>query len=335
MKEVHVRVPLRICLAGGGTDLPVYYMHHGGLVISAGINKHIYIKVSDITRPRYKGAKYIVLTKDYSYCGDKLDEITHGIIRECLRRYESPDNLNIAITVTGDVPGGTGLGSSGALTVGLLRALDAFYMRTHRTMTARYLAETAYNIERFYLGQPVGVQDQYMAAFGGPVRVLSIAQNGTVNTHNILADSSAELKKRLFLFSTGITRKASDILARQDKVDNVNNINRLKEIHEIAEMSLGALTLRDLDAFGSLMDAHWEAKKQIDPAMTTPEIDLAYRDAILARALGGKVVGAGGGGFLLFYTHYPEYLREAMKKHNMPELPFKFSNKGAEITWEK
>lgn len=276
---IKVRVPLRICLAGGGTDLPSYYTSYGGLVISASIDRYIYLEMKESVAD---------------------------------------------ITIHSDVRGGTGLGSSGALTVGMVKTLFPH-------LTPYQVAEKAYDIERNTLKQPVGKQDQFMAAYGG-VRCLGVSTSGRVTVTDLHPDEEVitKLESRLILFDTGITRSASKILTLQDK-PSPQMINSLRVIHALAHQVRAHIKAGDLDFLGHAMHEHWQRKKRISTLMSNDQIDQAYEAGIKAGALGGKIVGAGGGGFLLFYTHDKEALIKAMKPFKYKHTPFNFTYIGAHL----
>lgn len=295
------RTPLRVTLAGGGTDLPSYYSEHGGLVISAAIDKHVHIIVN---RPAL-GDGYALRYSEAEHVESPAD-IKHPILREAL--VKEPPGLELACVA--DVPAGTGLGSSGAFTVGVLHAL-------HPKMSTRWLAEEACALEINRLGRTVGDQDAYIAAYGG-VQVLTFHPSGAVNVTPL---EVGPLSERLCLFFLGTTRNAADVLGPQ--ADNVANLHETKAVGA----AMGeALTLGDLDAYGRLLGEHWEIKKRRAPGISDARIDALYQQGLDAGALGGKVCGAGGGGFLCFYTRNPEPLRAAL---NLPELTFGFDYHGS------
>lgn len=302
---VIVRSPLRISIAGGGTDIPSWYKIHGSMFISAAIDKYIYTtlhrsKYNPNIRLRYSKMEEVAT----------VDEIQHEIFRETLRGHlVGPAE----ITSHAEIPSGTGLGSSGAFGVGVLQALNP-------TWRAPQLAERATSIQIETLKYPIGKQDQYVSAFGG-VRVYEVDSDGEVNTRTFMENPQG-LAERLVMFYTGIKRDTNDVL-------KASTADGLEKIQEIAHKSLKALGTGDFDEYGRLLNEHWEFKKQRG-GMTTPEIDKWYGFGKRLGALGGKLIGAGGGGFLLFYTHDPDKLI-----HGMPLMhqPFKFDLEGSKVIY--
>jgi D-glycero-alpha-D-manno-heptose-7-phosphate kinase len=321
------RAPLRIPLGGGGTDLPSYYSKYGGFVLSAAINKYVYIslnrpQVDDLIRVKYSKSETV----------RAVDEIRHELVREALRL--TGVERGIEIVSMADVPAGTGMGSSGSFLVALLRALHAF-KREH--VPPLQLAEEACRIEIDMVGSPVGKQDQYIAAFGG-ITCFDIDREGvvTVNPIRMSAHQLDELRNSLLLFYTGIERRALDILedqkrdTMQSKEEVVESLHRTKELGlEIKE----ALEAGDLDRFGELMDVHWQNKKRRSTKISDPRIDRWYEVARDNGALGGKLIGAGGGGFFLFYcpNAHKGQLRRAMAEEGLREMAFEFDFEGAKV----
>jgi D-glycero-alpha-D-manno-heptose-7-phosphate kinase len=321
------RAPLRIPLGGGGTDLPSYYSKYGGFVLSAAINKYVYIglnrpQVDDLIRVKYSKSETV----------RTVDEIHHELVREALRL--TGVERGIEIVSMADVPAGTGMGSSGSFLVALLRALHAF-KREH--VPPLQLAEEACRIEIDMVGSPVGKQDQYIAAFGG-ITCFEIDREGvvTVNPIRMSAHQLDELRNSLLLFYTGMERRALDILedqkrdTMQSKEEVVESLRRTKELGlEIKE----ALEAGDLNRFGELMDVHWQNKKRRSTKISDPRIDRWYEVARDNGALGGKLIGAGGGGFLLFYcpNAHKGQLRRTMAAEGLREMPFEFDFEGAKV----
>lgn len=321
------RAPLRIPLGGGGTDLPSYYSRCGGFVLSAAINKYVYIslnrpQVDDLIRVKYSKSETVT----------DVSEVQHELVREALRMVGV--ERAVEIVSMADVPAGTGMGSSGSFLVALLRALHTF-KREH--VAAHQLAEEACRIEIDLVGSPVGKQDQYIAAFGGIV-CFEIDREGNVTATPLRMSNHAidELRSRLLLFYTGIERRALDILEdqRRDTVqsreDVVENLDRTKELGIKIK---AALEEGDLDRVGELMDAHWQYKKRRSAKISAPHIDRWYEVARENGALGGKLIGAGGGGFFLFYcpNAYKGQLRAAMLGEGLREMPFDFDYEGAKV----
>jgi D-glycero-alpha-D-manno-heptose-7-phosphate kinase len=318
------RTPLRISIGGGGTDLPSYYREQGAVVISAAIDKYVYIGINKTFVEDYF-IKYSALERAVT-----IDDIEHPIVREALRLAQIPPGVEIVSMA--DIPSGTGLGSSGTFTVGLLRALYA-YKREHTT--ASVLAETACKIEIDLLQQPVGKQDQYIAAFGG-LSCFEFHRDDTVTVTPlaITNDTLHRLEERLLLFFTGYSRTAASILSDQksrseghDAAMAASLANTARLGHEIKV----ALESNDCDQFGDLMHEHWEYKRMRSNGMTNTNIDSWYEHGRKNGARGGKLVGAGAGGFLLFYADDPVRLREAMTSIGLDEVRFTFDHDGSTV----
>jgi D-glycero-alpha-D-manno-heptose-7-phosphate kinase len=314
---IFTRAPLRISLGGGGTDLPSYYREHGGFLVAGAINKYIYMLTHTVFQRRYR-LKYSEFEEV-----DDPSEIRHPLLREALMRHWVGDPLEIASVA--DVPAGTGLGSSGAYTVCLLKALAV--ARSLATMPAQ-LAEHACEIEIDILGEPVGKQDQYVAAHGG-ICTYTFHPDDSVEVRPLaLSEQTLRLMDRNFLlFFTGDARSASAILADQvsrtvggDKA-MVANLHRTKEI---GLESAALLESGDLERYAELMHEHWENKRHRSPGMASERVDTLYTLARRSGAGGGKLVGAGGGGFLLVYAPRPDDTRQAMAAAGAPELSFEF-----------
>lgn len=317
-----VRSPLRITLGGGGTDLPSYYRDHGGFLISAAIDKYVYISLHRTFQPGFI-IKYSELER-----AEHISEIRHPIIRTALEMLEIPDRIEIASMA--DIPAGTGLGSSGSFTTALLRALHTL---RRSTVSPQLLAEQACEIEIDRLCEPVGKQDQYIAAFGG---VTSFAFNKddtvTVCPAPFDAEVTESLEEGLCLFFTGYTRSASAILKDQDDRSKSNDsaiIDNLHYVKDLGERSMGALASGDLHLFAALMHEHWEHKKRRSGGMSNPKIDDWYNIALQNGALGGKLIGAGGGGFLMFYTENKRQLVHAMNEQGLKHIRFRFDFEGS------
>ena len=320
-----VRSPLRISLGGGGTDLPSYYLEHEGFLLSAAIDKYVYISVN---KPFNNGIflKY----SDYESV-DNIDHIKHGIFREALKIFRNKD---LEVSSFSDLPAGTGLGSSGSFGTALIKALYAF---NKKHISTHELAELACHIEINKLKEPIGKQDQYIASYGG-ISAFAFHKDDTVNVSslNMKMETIHKLEDNLLLFFTGFSRNASSILKDQDdksKINDLDMVNNLHYVKEIGYKSKIAIENGSLDEFGHLMHEHWQNKKNRSKGMSNSEIDLWYEDGIKAGAIGGKVVGAGGGGFLMFYTNDPEKVRFAMKKHKLQEVRFKFDFEGTKLLY--
>lgn len=321
------RSPLRISLGGGGTDLPSYYREHGGFLVAAAIDKYVYVTCQSTYM---YGQEILVRYSQIERVKDVAD-IRHPIIREALMLLGIRDT-NLEITSMADIPAGTGLGSSGSFTTALLKAAQAY---TNCHITPEELAKTACHIEMDLLSEPVGKQDQYIAAYGG-LTVFEFNPDDTVNVRplRVAKETLHRLEDHLLLFATGITRSASKILKEQDdksKAGNEDMVQGLHFIREIGVASCKALENGDIGEFGRLMNTHWEHKKKRSNAMSTSNIDHWYKRALESGAVGGKLIGAGGGGFLMFYSEDPPALRRAMQKENLMEMRFAFDFEGTKL----
>jgi D-glycero-alpha-D-manno-heptose-7-phosphate kinase len=319
------RSPLRITLGGGGTDLPSYYRDHGGFLISAAIDRYVYVMVHDTF-----DEKMLVRYSQIEWITD-VDEIRHPIIREALKLLEI-DQINLEITTIADIPAGTGLGSSGSFTTALIKAL---YKHKRGFITPADLAAQACFIEIDRLKEPIGKQDQYIAAFGG-LTVLDIDTSGKVTPRQLKLGEETffRLHDSLLMFCTGFTRSASEMLRDQDNKSKAKDQAMIQNLHYVKELgrrSLEALEGGDLVKFGELMHEHWEQKKRRSAGMSNSEIDRWYSVARAHGAVGGKLIGAGGGGFLMFYTERPEQLRAAMRNEGLRELRFGFDFDGTKL----
>jgi D-glycero-alpha-D-manno-heptose-7-phosphate kinase len=316
------RAPLRISLGGGGTDLPSYYGEHGGYLLSGSIDKYIYMLTHTVFQKRYR-MKYSD-TEEV----DTIAEIKHPILRETLLRHWQGNPLEIASVA--DVPAGTGMGSSGAFVVCLIKALS---MAKRRSITPGDLAEAACGIELDVLKEPVGKQDQYVSAHGG-ICAYAFNADGTVDVESLDLDETTlhKLRHNLMLFYTGEARSASTILSDQVKRTEESDSAMVENLHRTKEMGVRSRALLesgDLESYAELMHEHWENKRTRSPGMTDECIDNLYTLARRSGALGGKLVGAGGGGFLLVYAPHPENTRQAMAAAGAAELPFDFEFQGA------
>lgn len=320
-----VRSPLRITLGGGGTDLPSYYRDHGGFLIAAAIDKYVYITLHQ-TFVEDLIVKYSKMERVKNAA-----QIEHPIVREAFNLV-GIDGRYLEMTSMADIPAGTGLGSSGSFTTALLKAL-----LTHRksTIQTAELAELACKIELDILKEPIGKQDQYAAAFGG-VTCFRYNPNDGVEAWPLPAsrESLYNLEDNLVLFFTGFSRSASSILVEQDsksRADDKGMIDNLHYVKDLGLRSLKALETGDLDGYGRLMHEHWLHKKKRSSAMSNPEIDRWYDLGIANGALGGKLVGAGGGGFLMFYADDKTRLRHAMIEAGLVEVRFRFDFEGTKV----
>jgi D-glycero-alpha-D-manno-heptose-7-phosphate kinase len=315
------RAPLRVSLGGGGTDVPSYYRQHGGFLVSGAIDKYVYMLTHTVFQRRYR-MKYSQFEEV-----DDPSQIRHPILRESLLRHWDGDPLEVSVIA--DVPAGTGLGSSGSFTVCFLKALS---LARRVAISPERLAEAACEIELDVLGEPTGKQDQYVAAHGG-ICAYTFNHDGSVDVEPlVLARTTLErLHDNLLLFYTGEARDASAILADQvartegGDAEMHANLDRTKAIGlEIREL----LELGDVEQFGELMHEHWENKLRRSPGMATERIEHLYTLARRSGVIGGKVVGAGGGGFLVVYARRPDDTRLAMAAAGAPELRFDFEFQG-------
>jgi D-glycero-alpha-D-manno-heptose-7-phosphate kinase len=316
------RAPLRISLGGGGTDLPSYYREHGGFLVSGAIDKYVYMLTHTVFQQRYR-MKYSEMEEV-----DEVSKIRHPILRETLLRHWRGNPLEVASVA--DVPAGTGMGSSGAFTVCLLKGL-AHARRT--SITAGALAEAACEIEIDVLGEPVGKQDPYVSAHGG-ICAYTFNQDGSVDVESLQLDADVlrRLRDQMLLFYTGESRSASQLLSDQDERSKAGDQEMIENLHHTKELGVRSRELLlegDLAAYAELMHEHWEHKRRRSPGMTDESIDRLYTLARRSGALGGKLVGAGGGGFLLVYASRPEDTRQAMAAVGATELPFDFEFGGA------
>jgi D-glycero-alpha-D-manno-heptose-7-phosphate kinase len=316
------RSPLRITLGGGGTDLPSYYREQTGFLIAAAIDKYVYITVHQ-TFVRELIVKYSMLERV-----DDIEELKHPIVREAFKAV-GVEARALEITSMADIPAGTGLGSSGSFTTSLLKALH-----THRKQLIhpRELAEQACDIEINRLREPIGKQDQYIAAFGG-VTCFRFNPDDTVEAWPLKADAETlyNLEDNLLLFFTGYSRSASSILKEQDdktKKQDGDMIANLNYVKDLGLRSLKALESGQLNEFGALMHEHWDHKKRRSGGMSNPKIDEWYDLAMRNGAVGGKLIGAGGGGFLMFYAEDKRKLRHALTMAGLTEVRFRFDFEG-------
>jgi D-glycero-alpha-D-manno-heptose-7-phosphate kinase len=325
MGVIIVRSPLRISLGGGGTDLPSYYRKQPGFVLAAAIASYVYITVTEAFWPRIS-LKYSKLEEVES-----VDQIHHPIIREAMK-LTGVTGPYLDIVSLSDIPAGTGLGSSGSFTTALLAALHTFQ---RRFVGPRELAEEACHIEIDVLGEPVGKQDQYISAFGG-ITSFEFLPDETVNVKplSIPSETLANLEDNLLLFFTGASRSASQILKDQDSKTREDSAEMLSNLHFTKQLGLesrDALLAGDLREFARIMDVHWEHKKKRSPGMSSGSIDQLYELAKSNGALGGKLVGAGGGGFLMLYTEDKTRLRHVMRGAGLREVRLKFDFGGTTV----
>jgi D-glycero-alpha-D-manno-heptose-7-phosphate kinase len=323
------RTPFRLTLGGGGTDLPSFYHQHGGFVLAVGIDKFMYINVNtpvidDKIRVRYTKSEIV----------EHVDEVEHTLAREALKCFGLTNGVEIVSVA--DIPAGTGLGSSSCYLVGLLNALHALMQRP---VPRQELAEEACEIELNILNKPIGKQDQYMAAFGG-LTSLCIDRSGQVSAERLPLSTELveELENNLLLFYTHETRDATAILSRQNestKNKTGNVAEYLKEIKDIGIEIRDEIVKGNLRRFGELMDIHWQTKKRLAEGISNPQIDGWYELARRNGAIGGKISGAGGGGFLMLYCDSDaRRLRREMRKAGLRELNFRFEFEGSKVVFD-
>jgi D-glycero-alpha-D-manno-heptose-7-phosphate kinase len=320
-----VRSPLRITLGGGGTDLPSYYRDHEGFLISAAIDKYVYITL-------HQGFSEDLLVK-YSKLErvNAIESLEHPIMREAIKMLDV-DWRGLEISSMADIPAGTGLGSSSSFTTCLLKALHA---QKRNLVHPHELAQQACEIEIDRLGEPIGKQDQYISAYGG-ITCFRFRKDDRVEAWPLPINREIRdnLEDGLVMFFTGISRKASSILKEQNDKTKQDDGEMLKNLHFVKDLgmrSLAVLEKGNLDEFGELMNEHWQHKKRRSGSMSNPKIDEWYTLAMANGATGGKLIGAGGGGFLLFHARDKPKLRHAMLGAGMREVRFRFDFEGTKV----
>lgn len=320
------RTPLRISLGGGGTDIPSYYTNHGGFLLSAAINKYVYITLNrrfeDDIRVSYSRTEIV----------DSVANLQHPIVREALRLTNLGPGMEIVSIA--DLPANTGLGSSSSFTVGLLHALHTW---KRESLTPHNLAEEAFKIEVEILKEPIGKQDQYIATFGG-ITCLEIGTDGEVRVSELplAAELVQELENNVLLFYTGVKRSTSDILGGQSQALQEGSDQVTRAMHQVKEIGIQvkrALEQGDLRGFGELLDRHWQSKKQLSNQVSGDQFDHWYQVARGSGAIGGKLMGAGGGGFFMFYCEPKDKprLREAMARQGLRETRFTIDFEGSKV----
>ena len=319
------RSPLRISLGGGGTDLPSYYREHGGFLIAGAIDKYVYITLHETFVPQ------IIVRYSKMETVSSAGEIQHPIVREALKLIPIEDP-HLELASMSDIPAGTGLGSSGSFTTALLRALHA-YCRNH--VSQRELAEQACHIEIDLLGEPIGKQDQYIAAYGG-ITAFTFRPDGQVDVEPLRIPPATlhRLEDGLVLFFTGYTRNASEILKDQDVRSKQKDREMTENLHFVKRLgyeSKAALEAGDLRGFAELMHGHWERKRARTTGMSNRQIDDYYELARANGAIGGKLIGADGGGFLLFYTEDKARLSAVLAGAGLREVRFRFDFAGNRV----
>jgi D-glycero-alpha-D-manno-heptose-7-phosphate kinase len=315
------QTPLRISLAGGGTDFPDYYREHGGCVVSTAIDKYVYC----IVKERFDDKIYVNWTKKEIV--DSVDQIEHELVREAMRKVGVVNGIEISFL--SDIPAeGSGLGSSSSVTVGVLNAL---YHYVGATPTIEQLAREACEIEIEILGKPIGVQDQYIAAYGG-LRCFEFGPGPGVQVTSVETSRTAleDLDNMLMLFYTGRTRQASTILAQQ-KSNISQRVEVLQQMTQQAHEVRRLIEAGDIDGLGAILHRGWESKRKLAQGVSSDELDGIYEHAVKAGALGGKISGAGGGGFFLLCV--PSDKRQAVRQalSNLREMPFRLERGGSRI----
>jgi D-glycero-alpha-D-manno-heptose-7-phosphate kinase len=322
------RTPFRISFFGGGTDYPVWYRQHGGAVLAATIDKYCYLTCRYL--PPFFEHRIRVVYREIETC-QTVSEIRHPSVREGLKFLKI--NRGIELHHDGDLPARSGMGSSSAFTVGLLHALHAL---SGRMPTKKQLASEAIHIEQDLLGETVGSQDQVLAAYGG-LRHVRFETNGEIVASPVVLPTErlAELQAHLMLFYTGIVRNAADVA--KTYVEDIDSRRRqLRLLQELVEESIDILTGgKDIRVFGELLHEAWDTKRSLSDKVSTSEVDALYEAARAAGAIGGKLTGAGGGGFLMLFAP-PEQQREIAKALNhLIQVPFAFESGGSQVIFHE
>ncbi len=323
------RTPFRITLGGGGTDLPSFYRQHGGFILAVAIDKYMFLNVNtpiveDKIRVRYTASEIV----------DHVDDLKHTLAREALRHFGITNGIEIVSIA--DIPAGTGLGSSSSYLVGLLNALHALFQDQ---ATPQKLAEEACHIELELLNKPIGKQDQYMAAFGG-LTTLDIKPDGRVSVTRLELDVDLveALEHNILMFYTHEMRDATAILKKQDEATRTKDRSVVSSLCEIKDIGLeirDAISNGNLRRFGELLDVHWQSKKRLSEGISNPQIDAWYELAKQNGAIGGKISGAGGGGFLMLYCEENKTrLRLALREAGLRELKFRFDFEGSKVVFD-
>ncbi len=320
------RAPVRFSLGGGGTDLPSYSREHGGFLVAAGIDKYIYLALHQ----RFENQIRLAYSKTEQV--DTLEQIEHPLFREAMRMVGVGSGVEIFSMA--DVPANSGLGSSSSFTVALLNALHAYRREYVDTKT---LAEEACKVEIDILKEPIGKQDQYIAAYGG-ITAFTFAKDGSVEVERVRMKNEVqdELEANLTIFFSGVERRASTVLAEQAKTITTNKDDAVERMHRIKALGYETKKILEegrIDDFGALLHEHWENKRKLASNMTAPALDEHYEAARKAGALGGKLMGAGGGGFFMFYTRPADKraVQEALTRRGLRPLRFRFDHDGARL----
>lgn len=327
---ITVRAPFRLPLGGGGTDLPSYYYKYGGSLVTSAINKYMFVNINE---PALVNKIKVNYTKVEMVDIDKIDDLKHEIVRETLKYLKIKNPIEIG-SMADLSAHGTGMGSSSSYTVALLLGLNTML---RKFISVQELAEEACKIEIDLIGKPIGKQDQYAAAFGGIINLdIDTSGNVKVTPLNLEHEVIVELENRLMMFYTNVDRDANKILAEQSekaKIDENIVINSMHKIKDIGYFVKESLLKGDIDNFGNLLNEHWITKKEISKQMSSSNIDKWYDIGLKNGALGGKIMGAGGGGFLLFCIKNGDRkkLKIAMEQEGLKYMDFKFSFEGAKV----
>lgn len=320
------KTPIRISFFGGGTDYPDYYKNHKGAVLSTTIDKYIYTSVNKIGG--LLDDKYRIAYRRLELC-QKIDEIEHPSVRETLRYMNISDGLDI--NIVSDLPARTGLGSSSGFTVGFINALYAYQGKVKSKL--EYAKEAIY-VEKMLLNEPVGVQDQLAAAFGGFNYMTFYKETMDVQPLAIASSRKEELERNLLLYYTGISRFSSEVLPEQALKTKNNSINsELSEMYDLVQLGMDILldTNKPLDTFGTLLHESWSLKRKFSSAISNSYLDDIYTKSLESGSIGGKLLGAGGGGFFLFYVPVERQKTFKSDFNFLTEIPFKFENEGTKI----
>ncbi|WP_394833830.1 sugar kinase [Pendulispora rubella] len=320
------RAPVRFSLGGGGSDLPSYASQHGGFLVAAAIDKHIFVAINsrfyDTIRLAYSHTEIV----------DRVDQIQHRLFREALRF--TGISRGVELVSIADLPANSGLGSSSSFTVALLNALHAY---KGEFVSSEQLAREACHIEMDILKEPIGKQDQYISAYGG-VTAFTFEKDGAVHVERLPVKLEVldELERNLLVFYSGVERAASDVLVQQREVIKKNEDSAVQRMHRIKELGYETKRLLlegDVDRYGDLLHEHWTNKRKLAAKMTDPTIDEHYEAARKAGALGGKLIGAGGGGFFMFYARPGDRraVSDALVRRGLKPLRFRFDFDGARI----
>lgn len=317
------KTPFRVSFCGGGSDIPEFYREYGGCVISTSINRYMYISIHPYFNEGTTALKY-----SQTEIVNELSEIKHSIFKCVLNDM----NLSgVEITSTADVPSGTGLGSSSSFTVGLIHSI---YCYKGKYVSKQKIAEDACNVEINKLGNPIGKQDQYAAACGG-LNFITFREDDTVSVEPLIMhpDTLKALQENIVVYYTGITHDANKILAEQkNNISQPDKIKNLKYMCDLTRSMKKSLEDNDLSDFGKILDESWQKKKELSSGITNPRIDDMYNAAISNGASGGKLLGAGGGGFLLFYCEKYRQ-RNLDEKLGLKRFPISFEHDGTSVVY--